>query len=190
MKGQKTHIRVIFDDAKPTKYIFYLCANNLYGWAMCYSLPFGYFKWMIDLELENCRDVACILELDLERPKELHDLHNDFLLAHDRLFINRVEKLNQDLNYKQRYIIHHKNCEEYLDRGLKIEKIYRGIIFKEEPWVESHTEFNTRLRANEKNDFEKDFFKPMNTSVFGKTMENIRNHVDGISQKPYEGIET
>lgn len=190
MKGQKTHIRVIFDDAKPTKYIFYLCANNLYGWAMCYSLPFRYFKWMIDLELENCRDVACILELDLECPKELHDLHNDFLLAHDRLFINRVEKLNQDLNYKQRYIIHHKNCEEYLDRGLKIEKIYRGIIFKEEPWVESHTEFNTRLRANKKNDFEKDFFKPMKTSVFGETMENIRNHVDEISQKPYEGIET
>lgn len=122
MKGQTTHIRVIFDDAKPTKYIFYLCANNLYGWAMCYSLPFRYFKWMIDLELENCRDVACILELDLECPKELHDLHNDFLLAHDRLFFNRVEKLNQDLNYKQRYIIHHKSCEEYLDRGLKIEK--------------------------------------------------------------------
>ena len=58
MKGQTTHIRVICDDAKPTKYIFYLCANKLYGWAMCYSLPLGYFKWMIDLELENCRDVA------------------------------------------------------------------------------------------------------------------------------------
>lgn len=115
---------LICDDAKPTKYIFYLCANYLYGWAMCYSLPVGYFKWMIDLELENCRDVACILELDLECPKELQDLHNDFLLAHDRLFINRVEELNQDLNYKQRYIIHHKNCKEYLERGLKIEKIY------------------------------------------------------------------
>ena len=110
--------------------------------------------------------------------KKLHDLHNDFLLAHDRLFINRVEKLNQDLNYKQRYIIHHKNCRECPDRGLKIEKIYRGIIFEEEPWVESHTEFNTKLRANEKNDFENDIFKPMNISVFGKTMENIKNHVD------------
>ena len=42
---------LICDDAKPTKYIFYLCANYLYGWAMCYSLPVGYFKWMIDLEL-------------------------------------------------------------------------------------------------------------------------------------------
>lgn len=110
--------------------------------------------------------------------KKLHDLHNDFLLAHDRLFINRVEKLNQDLNYKQRYIIHHKNCRECPDRGLKIEKIYRGIIFEEEPWVESHTEFNTKLCANEKNDFENDIFKPMNISVFGKTMENIKNHVD------------
>ena len=87
------------------------------------------------------------------------------------MIINRVEKLNQDLNYKQRYIIHHKNCKEYLDRGLKIEKIYKGIIFKEEPWVESHTEFNTRLPANEKNYFEKDFFKPIKISVFGKTMK-------------------
>ena len=105
-------------------------------------------------------------------------MHNDFLLAHDRLLINRVEKLNQDFNNKQRYIIHHKNRKEYPDRGLKIEKIYRGIIFKEEPWLESYIEFNTRLRANGKNDFEKDFFMPTNISVFGKTMENIRNHVD------------
>lgn len=93
---------------------------------------------MIDFEFENCRDVACILEVDLENLEELHHLRNDFLLAHDRLFINRVEKLNQDLNYKQRYIIHHKNLKEYVDLGFKIKNIYRGIIFKEEPWLESH----------------------------------------------------
>lgn len=103
-------------------------------------------------------------------------MHNDFLLAHERLFINRVEKLNQDFNNKPQRTA--KNRKEYPDRGLKIEKIYRGIIFKEEPWLESYIEFNTKLRANGKNDFEKDFFMPTNISVFGKTMENIRNHVD------------
>ena len=167
-----------YDPSQPSKYLAYLDANNLYGWAMMKPLPVGDFKWMTAEELENWKDTPCILEVDLEYPRGLHDLHNDYPLAPERLKIGGVEKLIPNLWDKEKCIVHHENLELYLELGLKVKKIHRKIKFREEPWMRSYIELNTRLRANGKNDFEKDFFKLMNNSVFGKTMENIRNRVD------------
>ena len=97
----------IYDKTKPTKYITYLDANNLYGWAMSKNLPIGNFKWMDNFE--NWQNVPCILEVDLEYPVELHDLHNDYPLAPERVFINKVEKLIPNLNNKEKYVVHHQN---------------------------------------------------------------------------------
>ena len=87
-------------------------------------------------------------------------------------------KLIPNLNEKEKYVLHFENLNLYESLGLVIKKIHRGIRFEESPWLKEYIDMNTNLRAKAKNEFERDFFKLMNNSVFGKTMENIRNRVD------------
>ena len=145
---------------------------------MSKSLPTHGFKWMEEDEKNNWKNYFCILEVDLEYPKSLHDLHNDYPLAPEQIVVNKVEKLIPNLGDKKNYVNHYENLKQYLNLGLKLTHIHRGIKFEESPWLKSYIDINTDLRTKAKNDFEKDFFKLMNNSVFGKTMENIRNRVD------------
>ena len=177
-KANNSYMEDEYDDKRATKYITYLDANNLYGWAMCKPLPTHDFKWMDDDELTSWKKHACILEVDLEYPKHLHDRHNDYPLAPEILVLGKVEKLVPNLNDKIKYVIHYENLKLYESLGLKITKIHRGIKFEESPWLKKYIDLNTNLRSKANNEFEKDFFKLMNNSVFGKTMENIRNRVD------------
>ena len=167
-----------YDPDQPTKFISYLDANNLYGWAMSKPLPTDCFRFMNNEEMKNWESMPCILEVDLEYPEKLHDLHNDYPLAPERVTVNKVEKLIPNLNDKKNYVIHHETLKLYISLGLKLTKIHRGITFDECAWLKPYIDLNTNLRAKATNDFEKDFFKLMNNSVFGKTMENIRNRVD------------
>lgn len=170
-----------FDKSKQSKFITYLDANQLYPYAMSKKLPVGGFEWMDEQELTEgwkSRPQGCILEVDLEYPEDLHDLHNDYPLAPESLVINKVKKLIPNLNNKEKYVVHSENLKLYESLGLKITKIHRGIRFEESAWMKKYIDLNTRLRTKAKNDFEKDFFKLMNNSVFGKTMENLRKRVD------------
>ena len=88
--------------------------------------------------IEKWKNIPCILEVDLEYPKELHDLHNDFPLAPERLKIGNVEKLIPNLFGKEKYIVLHENLTLYEELGVKIKKIRRGIKFREEPWMKSY----------------------------------------------------
>jgi len=116
----------------------------------------------------------------LEYPDELHDFHNDYPLAPENIKVNKVHKLIPNLNNKKKYVVHYRNLQLYERLGLRITKYHRGIKFKfyETRWLKKYIDKNTELRTKASNGFEKDFFKLMNNSVFGKTMENIRNRVD------------
>ena len=177
-KANNKYMGESFNEKEPSKYIMYLDANNLYGWAMSKPLPTHGFEWMKVDELETWEKLSCILEVDLEYPKNLHDLHNDYPLAPEQIVVNKVSKLIPNLGDKKKYVLHYENLKQYLKLGLKLTHIHRGIKFKESPWLEKYISLNTKLRTEAKNEFEKDFFKLMNNSVFGKTMENIRNRVD------------
>ena len=171
-----------------SKYLMYLDANNLYGVAMSEKLPVHSFKWMTNKEIENLfnnqivqvwEKTPCILEVDLIYPEELHDAHNDYPLCPERVECDRgVKKLIPNLRHKNNYVIHYKKLMQCLRLGMKLKKIHRGIKFMEAAFLKPYIDKNTSLRALAKNNFEKDFFKLMNNSVFGKTMENIRNRVN------------
>ncbi|XP_022777982.1 uncharacterized protein LOC111319486 [Stylophora pistillata] len=168
-----------FDKSKPSKFITYLDANSLYGWAMSKSLPTGGFKWVDEKDFEDWKNFPCILEVDLlPIDKELHDHFDDYPPAPENLLVGNVHKLVCTLNGKKKYIVHHEALKLYMSLGIEIGKIHRIIRFEESPWMKKYIDLNTELRAKADNDFEKDFFKLMNNSVYGKTMENIRKRVD------------
>ena len=134
------------------------------------NLPTSGFTWMTDDELDDWKHLICILEVDIEYPEDLHDLQNDYPLAPERVKIGNLEKLIPNMNNKTSYVVHYENLKLYESLDLKITKIVRGIKFKESAWLEEYINLNTKLRTKAKqsgNNFEVDFFKLMNNSVFG-----------------------
>ena len=109
-------------------------------------------------------------------PKELHENHNELPFLAEKMKIKRVEILVPNLKCKKRYVVHIKTLDQALKHGLKLKKVHRVIKFQQRRWVKAYIMLNTRLRKEAKNEFEKDLFKLMNNSVFGKTMANIRKH--------------
>ncbi|XP_057300807.1 uncharacterized protein LOC130635490 [Hydractinia symbiolongicarpus] len=148
-----------YDPEVESSYLQYLDANNLYGWAMQQPLPTHGFKWV-----------------DVDYPENLHDKHNELPFLPERKVVYRVEKLIPNLEHKKKYVVHIGALHQAIKHGLELKKVHRAIQFQHSAWLRDYIEHNAKLRTAAKNDFEKDFYKLMNLSVFGKTMENIRNH--------------
>lgn len=173
-----------FDENKPISYLAYFDANNLYGWAMSQYLPEGGFEWVcpdnINFQVSDFSEYGYILEVDLEYPKDIHNLHSDLPLCPENICTENCKevRLIPNLNNKTKYKIHYRNLKQCLKMGLKLTKIHRVLKFRQSPWLERYIDLNTKLRTKATSDFEKDFYKLMNNSVFGKTMENIEKRVN------------
>jgi len=87
-------------------------------------------------------------------------------------------KLVPHLFERKNYVIHYRNVKFLLELGFKVTRIHKILWFEQKPWLKEYIDVNTGRRAQAKTDFEKDFFKLMNNSLFGKTMENVKNRVD------------
>ena len=138
------------------------------------------------------------MEVDLKYPDEFHDLHNDYPLAPKKLAVfndmlskycksiadkydikvGDVKKLIPNLGNKTKYVVHYRNLQLYLSLGMKLAKIHRVLKFKQSDWMNKYIDFNTKKSISATNDFEKDFFKLMINSVYGKTMENLRKRIN------------
>ena len=123
-------------------------------------------------------DKGYIFEVAVKYPKRLHELHSDLPFLSERMEVNKCKKLVCNLFNKKKYVAHINTFKQALNHGLKFKKIHRVIEFNQEAWLKPYINMNTELRKLAKSDFEKDLFKLMNNSVFGKTMENIRKHRD------------
>jgi len=192
-----------YDPSKPTTYIIYLDANNLYGKAQSEPLPVGDFKFLTDEEIEQLdlttvaddSPTGYIVECDLEYPEKLHELHSDYPLAPDHLkptsemlspFARNLrgdgwksaEKLITNLRNKTNYVTHYRNLKFSVEQGLKITKIHKILSFTQRPWLKSWIELCTKQRKNARSDFEADLAKLQANATFGKTMEQVRNRVN------------
>ena len=194
-----------YDPAKPTSWLMYLDANNLYGWAMSKPLPTGGFAWVPpteslarDIELLQARSEddarGAYYEVDLEYPRELHDKFSDYppaprvghVMSNDLSPWARgiageryaSTKLLLDYAKRERYVCDYRALQRYVKLGLVVTKVHRILEFEQSAWMKPYIEKNTDFRRDARNDFEKDFYKLLNNSVFGKTMEDVRKRTD------------
>ena len=183
----------------------YLDANNLYGWAMIQDLPNSDFKWLsnqkineFDLNISENSPISYILECDLRYSKKLHDSHSDYLLCIKKIEISNnmlskycsniadkykikvggVKKLVPNLGDKVIHVVNYKNLKYYLLLGMKLVKIRRILSFRQSDWLKIYIDFNTRKRQESTDEFNKNLYKLLNNSIYGKSIESIRKRIN------------
>ena len=119
-----------------------------------------------DYNEEN--DKWYLLEVDLQYPEKLLELHNDLPFFSERMKIEKAENLIANLHNKTQYVIHIRNLKEALNHGLVLKKVHRVIKFNQKALLKPYIDMNTKLRQKVKNNFGKNFLKLINNAVFWK----------------------
>ena len=167
MRGRISYISKRYSKSNDDIDVMYLDMSNLYGWAMeCNYHPYEGFKWLNKFDVFSIKEnsnIGYILEVDLEYCKELHDIHNDYLLCPEHISINydmlsnycknivdkynikvvNNKKLIPNLYDKVKYIVRYKNLQYCLKLGMKLIKIHRILSFKHKNWLKTFTDFDS-----------------------------------------------
>ena len=175
-----------YDPEKLNNYLMYLDSNNPYGCAMMQCLPTGGSRWLTQKQIDKLftkdnipedNKKGYILEVDLEYPASLQELHNDYPVAAEKMSVSKdmlspycqkirdefgvsigqVSKLIPTLADKTNYVLHYRNLQLYVSLGLKLKKVHRVLEFDQSPWLKQYISYNTKMRMSAKNSFEKDF---------------------------------
>ena len=188
-----------YNPEEPSSYLLNIDANNLYGAIMkpC-PLPIKDFSIVEEsleyiLQTDDNSEWGYILEVDLNIPDELQDYFAEYSLAPSREVIGtdklsneqiqmfgelgvtslpKVPKLVQTLDPKEGYVLHYLTLKLYIELGLRVTKLIKVLKFRQGRWMEPFVDLNTRLRMSARNKFEKNFYKLIVNSAFGKTMES------------------
>ncbi|KAF0562509.1 protein nynrin [Gigaspora margarita] len=175
-----------FNPSKPTTWISYIDANNLYSWAMSQYLPIGNYKWEINAHFTlKTHDYLS----DLPPAVENMAVNKNMLCPYTTELVDKLnggrfsatKKLAPHLGPRKEYIIHYQELQYYIKLGIIIDEVIEILSFDQTNCLAPYIAFNTKKCQGAKNAFEKDFFKLMNSSVYSKTMENVRAHMGKAS---------
>ena len=150
------------------------------------------------MSISEKRTKGYLLKVDFDYSDKLHELHNDYPLASEKLAVSSdmlleyckkiadkyeiksgdVNKLIPSLGNKTNYVLHYRNIQLYLSLGTKLTKIHRVLEFKQSDWMKKYIDFNNEKRMNAANGFEKYFCKLMINSIYGKAKENLQKGIN------------
>ena len=166
------------DKNKGLTYLQFWDVNNLYGQGMLQKLPVNNFEWIKNTSqfnkdiMKNYKEESYqgyFVEVDVQYLENLHDLDNDLPFLPERMKIEKVKKIVDNLHDKTEYVIHIKNLRQALNCRLVLKKVHRVIKFNQNARLKTYIDMNTDLRKKAENGFEKDFFLELiNNTVFGK----------------------